>query len=151
MQAADPSPPPAIDVVALADAVRPAVLRLSRRIRSEGQKSELTAQDTVVLGLIKKHPGIGVSGLAEIEQTSRPTMSEHVKRLEARGLVARGAHADDGRRMGLALTPAGRRKLEQIRAERNNWLAKRLNMLAPAERAQLAAAAAALTRLASVD
>ena len=151
MQAADQSPPDTLDVVALADAVRPAVLRLSRRIRSEGQKSELTAQDTIVLGMIKKNPGIGISGLADIEQTSRPTMSEHVKRLEARGLVARDAHAEDGRRSGLALTPAGRRKLDQIRAERNNWLAKRLNLLEPAERAQLAAAAAALTKLASVD
>jgi DNA-binding MarR family transcriptional regulator len=139
------------DVVALADAVRPAVLRLSRRIRNEGQKSELTAQDTIVLGLIRKNPGIGVTGLADMEQTSRPTMSEHVKRLEARGLVTRDAHAEDGRRSGLALTPAGRRKLDQIRAERNNWLAKRLALLEPAERAQLAAAAAALNKLAGVD
>jgi DNA-binding MarR family transcriptional regulator len=138
-------------VVALADALRPALLRLSRRLRTEGLKSEMTAQDTVVLSLIKAHPGIGVSGLAEREQTSRPTMSEHVKRLEARGFVARGADAEDGRRSGLALTPAGRRKLDQIRAERNNWLAKRLARLEPGERTQIAAAAAALARLASVD
>jgi len=138
-------------VVALADALRPALLRLSRRLRTEGLKSEMTAQEIVVLSLIKAQPGIGVSGLAEREQTSRPTMSEHVKRLEARGFVARGADVEDGRRSGLALTPAGRRKLDQIRAERNNWLAKRLAKLEPNERTQIAAAAAALARLASVD
>jgi len=138
-------------VVALADALRPALLRLSRRLRTEGLKSEMTAQEIGVLSLIKAQPGIGVSGLAEREQTSRPTMSEHVKRLEARGFVARGADVEDGRRSGLALTPAGRRKLDQIRAERNNWLAKRLAKLEPNERTQIAAAAAALARLASVD
>ena len=138
-------------VVALADALRPSVLRLSRRIRSEGQKSELSAQDMVVLSLIKKNPRIGVSALADLEQTSRPTMSAHVKGLEARGLIARDADAEDGRRSGLALTPAGRRKLDQIRAERNNWLAKRLARLEPAERAQLAAAADALLKLAQAD
>lgn len=151
MQTADSVPPEALDVVALADAIRPPLMRLSRRIRSEGQKSELTAQDTIVLSLIRLSPGIGVSGLAEREQTSRPTMSEHVKRLETRGLLVRDAHAEDGRRMGLFLTPAGRRKLDQIRAERNNWLAKRLSRLEPVERAQLAAAATALAKLASVD
>lgn len=141
----------ATSVVGLAEALRPAVLRLSRRLRNEGQKSELSAQDAVVLGLIKARPGVGVCDLAELEQTSRPTMSAHVKRLEARGLVTRDAAAEDGRRSELALTPAGRRKLDQIRAERNDWLAKRLARLEPQERAQLAAAAAALFRLASVD
>ena len=137
-------------VVALAEVLRPAVLRLARRMRIEGQKTELTSQDTIVLGLIKANPGVGVSGLAEAEHISRPTMSAHVKSLEARGLVARDAHVEDGRRCGLMLTAAGRRKLEQIRAERNNWLAKRLTRLDHDERARVAAATDALLKLASL-
>jgi DNA-binding MarR family transcriptional regulator len=147
-----PSPPPAArTIVALADTLRPALLRLSRRLRTEGQRTGLSAQDAVLLGLVKVYPGIGVSGLAEAEQTSRPTMSGHVKRLEAEGLIARMEDAADGRRSGLTLTPAGKRKLEQIRAARNDWIARRLAKLEPAEREQIAAAAAALYKLASVD
>lgn len=138
-------------VVDLAEILRPAVLRLSRRMRSEAHKAGLSAQDAVLLGLVKTRPGIGVSGLAELEQTSRPTMSGHVKRLEAEGLVARAEDVEDGRRCGLTVTPLGVRKLEQIRAQRNNWLAGRLAKLEPAERERLAAAAAALLKLASVD
>jgi DNA-binding MarR family transcriptional regulator len=78
-------------------------------------------------------------------------MSGHVKRLEAEGLLARDADAEDGRRCGLTLTPTGQRKLEQIRAQRNDWLARRLARLEPVEREQVAAAAAALLKLASVD
>jgi DNA-binding MarR family transcriptional regulator len=135
------------DIIALAETLRPAVLRLSRRLRQEAQKAGLSAQDAMLLGHIRKHPGIGVSGLAEAERTSRPTMSAHVKRLEAAGLVARSDHADDGRRSGLAITAAGTRKLEIIRRERNDWLAARLSRLSPGDREILEATAPALLRL----
>jgi DNA-binding MarR family transcriptional regulator len=135
------------DMVALAEALRPAVLRLSRRLRKEAQKVGLSAQDAMLLGHIRQTPGIGVSGLAEAEQTSRPTMSAHVKRLEAAGLVARRDDDNDGRRSGLEITAAGAETLEMIRRERNDWLAARLARLTPEERAAVAAAAPALLRL----
>jgi DNA-binding MarR family transcriptional regulator len=78
-------------------------------------------------------------------------MSQHVKRLEAAGWLARSDHAEDGRRSGLSVTPAGLRKLETIRKQRNDWLAARLAKLAPAERDALAAAAEALAKLANVE
>jgi DNA-binding MarR family transcriptional regulator len=144
-------PPAARSIVALGDALRPALLRLARRLRNEAQKSGLSSHDAMILSMVKASPGIGVSRLAEAEQTSKPTMSAHVKRLEADGLLARAEHAEDARRCGLELTPTGARKLEQIRAQRNDWLARRLAKLEPGERDQLAAAAGALLKLASVD
>ncbi|WP_068877088.1 MULTISPECIES: MarR family winged helix-turn-helix transcriptional regulator [unclassified Phenylobacterium] len=140
-----PDTPP--DIIALAEALRPALLRVSRRLRLEAQKVGLSAQDAMLLGHVTKNPGIGVSALAEAERISRPTMSAHVKRLEAEGLVARSGHAEDGRRFGLTITAAGARKLEMIRRERNDWLAARLGRLSPDDRATLEAAAGALLRL----
>jgi DNA-binding MarR family transcriptional regulator len=136
------------DTTALADALRPALLRLSRRLRQEAQKAGLSGQDALLLGFIRKNPGVGVSALAEAEHTSKPTMSAHIKRLEGAGLVRRSNDAEDGRRSGFAITPDGERTLEAIRRERNDWLAARLARLAPADRARLAAAADALLRLA---
>ena len=135
------------DIRSLAEALRPALLRVSRRLRLEAQKAGLSAQDALLLGHITKHPGIGVSALAEAEKISRPTMSAHIKRLEAEGLVARSDDAADGRRSGLAITPAGLDKLEIIRATRNDWLATRLARLPATERALLEAAAGPLLRL----
>lgn len=139
--------PAETDTPALAEALRPAILHVSRRLRLEAQKAGLSAQDALLLGYIRKHPGVGVSALAEAERISKPTMSAHIKRLEAEGLVARSSDAEDGRRSGLAITAAGERKLETIRRERNDWLAARLARLSPADRETLAAAAAALQRL----
>lgn len=138
-------------VTALADALRPALLRVSRRLRQEAQKAGLSAQDALLLGAIKKNPGIGVSALAELEQTAKPTMSAHVKRLEALGLVVRTEDDEDARRSGLTITAAGGRKLEAIRRQRNDWLAGRLATLTAADQAILSQAAAPLLKLMSAD
>lgn len=140
-----------LEITALAEALRPALLRVSRRLRLEAGKAGLSVLDALILGLLKKTPGLGVSELAEIEQTSKPTMSAHVMRLEAAGLLERRADANDRRRSGLAVTPAGHRKLDAIRRERNDWLAARLAKLAPDERRRIAAAAAPLLRLTEVE
>jgi DNA-binding MarR family transcriptional regulator len=137
-----------LDVAALAEALRPALLRVSRRLRQEAQKAGLSAQDALLLGFIRKNPGIGVSALAKAERTSKPTMSAHVKRLEADGFVRRYVDADDARRWGLEITPEGERKLAAVRRDRNDWLAARLARLSTDDRESLAAASDALMRLA---
>lgn len=144
-------PSPSADLTALAEALRGPLLRVSRKLRQEAQKAGLSVQDALILGHVRKHPGVGVSELADVDQISRPTMSAHVKRLEAAGWLTRSDDAQDGRRSGLAVTPAGGRKLEAIQRLRNDWLSARLARLTDAERRQLADAAAPLLRLVSVD
>jgi len=140
-----------VDVIALAEALRGPLLRVSRKLRQEAQKVGLSSQDAILLGYIRKNPGAGVSELADFEQVSRPTMSSHVKRLEASGWLSRAEHAQDGRRSGLTLTPAGLRNIETLQRHRNDWLAARLVRLSPAEREALLAAAAPLLKLVSVE
>ena len=142
---------PASSIVDLAEALRPAILRVSRRLRLEAQKAGLSAQDVFLLNHIRKHPGVGVSALAEAEQTSKPTMSGHVKRLEAAGLIVRAGDACDARRSGLTITDPGLASLEAIRQQRNDWLVARLARLTAEERRSLGEAAPALLRLVAVD
>jgi DNA-binding MarR family transcriptional regulator len=56
-----------------------------------------------------------ISDLAEQELSSQPTITNHVKRLEAAGLVARSADAHDARAWQISLTPEGMRQLEEMR------------------------------------
>lgn len=139
------------DPVALAETLRPALLRVSRRLRQEAQKAGISALDALLLNQIGRNPGVGVCDLADREQLSRPTMSGHIKRLEAAGWVARADSATDGRRSGLAVTPAGHVQLEAIRQHRNDWLAARLAKLPEDARRQLDAAAGPLLQLLSLD
>jgi DNA-binding MarR family transcriptional regulator len=140
-----------LDVTALAEALRPALLRLSRRLRLEAHRAGLSMLDALILGAVKKNPGVGVSALAEAEQTSKPTMSAHIMRLTVAGLLERSSDAADRRRSGLAVTAAGARKLDTIRRQRNDWLAVRLSKLTAQERDALAAAVAPLLRLTTIE
>jgi len=135
----------------LAQALRPALLRVSRRLRQEAQRVGVSTLDAVILGQITHNPGIGVCDLAKAEQISRPTMSSHVKRLEAAGWIARASHAEDGRRSGLAITPAGAAQLQAIRQHRNDWLAARIGRLDPAARDDLKAAVVPLLQLLTLE
>jgi DNA-binding MarR family transcriptional regulator len=137
------------EILPLADALRPALLRVSRALRREAQRAGVSALDAQLLGAVKKNAGIGVSALADREQMTRASMSGHVKRMEQAGWIARtDADADDRRRVGLTLTAKGVKALDAIRRRRNDWLAAGLARLSAEERAVLAAAAEPLDRLA---
>jgi DNA-binding MarR family transcriptional regulator len=137
------------DLIALAEALRPALLRASRHLRREAQKAGVSALDAQLLGVIAKRPGIGGGELADVEQMSAPSMSAHLKRLEAAGWIVREApRADDRRRVGVRVTAEGAAALETIRQRRNDWLVARLAALGPKERRALRAASEPLRRLA---
>lgn len=142
-------PPTQKDILTLADALRPALLKASRALRREAQRAGVSVLDAQLLQAVKRTGGIGVSELADREQMSRASMSGHVKRLEAAGWIIRAAPDDDDRRrIGLSLTAKGAKALDAIRRRRNDWLAAQLAKLSAAERAALAAAAGPLARLA---
>jgi len=135
--------------IALAEALRPALLRLSRQLRRQSQSLGLSAIEVMLLGTINAHPGIGLSELADREQMSRPAMSAHVKRLEAAGYIDRAApDPQDRRRVGLEITAAGKAACEAVRQRRNDRLAQKLAGLAPKDREALAGAIGALSEIA---
>jgi DNA-binding MarR family transcriptional regulator len=91
----------------------------------------------MLLGCIKKQPGIGVSELAQQEGIKPPTISLHVKELEAAGLVTRMPAEGDRRRAPLMVTPAGQQVLAETFGLWVNWIAGRLEHLTPEARAAL--------------
>lgn len=135
----------------LAESLRPALMRVSRRLRQQTSSVGMSALDAMLLIQIRKEPGVGVSQLADAEHMARPTMSAHVKRLEAAGWIARAEDLEDGRRCGLSVTPEGVAALEAVRRERNDWLAARLALLSPAARRALAEATAPLLQILEVE
>jgi DNA-binding MarR family transcriptional regulator len=140
---------PAAEVSVLADGLRPALLKIGRLLRREAQPLGLSPLDATLLSAVSKREGVGVSQLAELEQTSRPTMSAHVKRLEAAGWIKRlPPPSDDKRRFGLAITATGRKALDAVRRRRTDWLAARLAALDPAAREALERAVGPLAQIA---
>ena len=117
--------------IELADELRTVLKYLMRRLRQEGDEdpSGLSLHQKLLLASIDQHPGIGVAELARLEKLRGPTMSGHVKSLEAAGFVERAADPEDRRRAGLFLSAKGRQVLDDVRSRRRDWLARELARL----------------------
>ena len=122
-----------VDHVAVANRLRPVLLKLNRELRRELHSVGVTGGQASLLAQIAASPGIGVRELAARERMSAPGMSKYVGRLEADGLVERAAVGGDRRRIGLRLTPEGQKVWRSVKSRRTAWLAARLRGLDPAE------------------
>src|ERR671934_918749 len=137
----------ATDTTALANRLRPVLLKLNRELRHEIHSLGVTGGQVSLLIQIKYHPGIGMRELAALERISVPGMSKFVARLEESGLVQRTGVAGDQRRVGLSLTAAGQRVLRSVKSKRTAWLADRLRQLDPDELEAIDGAIEPLTHL----
>jgi DNA-binding MarR family transcriptional regulator len=136
------------DVGDVAVALRETIGLLLRRMR-QTSPGDLTLPENAALARLNRGGPATSSALAKLEQISPQSMGATLAGLEARGLVARHADPEDGRRVQLSLTEAGHRILQDKRNARNEQLAKVLEaMFTPEEIRQLAAATPLLERLA---
>ena len=122
-----------LDTTAVANRLRPVLLKLNRELRREIHSLGVTGGQVSLLVQIKYRPGIGMRELASVERMSVPGMSKFIARLEQAGLVQRAAVEGDQRRVGLSLTPAGDKVLRSVKSRRTAWLSSRLRQLDPAD------------------
>jgi DNA-binding MarR family transcriptional regulator len=135
-----------LEAMAVADSLRPTLLRLARELRRE-KIAGVSPHQVGLLVAIKYSPGITVGELAAEERVSTAAMSKRVSRLERDGLVVRTQSEADRRCIGLTLTEDGQRTLRRVRSRRTAWLASRLGALTPAELAAVGEAVEPLARL----
>jgi len=127
------------DSVALANELRPILLRLARHLRAETHTRGVTGGQGSLLVAIEFNGGMTAQQLAEREGLSAPGVSGHLARLEGQKLIRR-ERGSDRRRVGLHITNAGREVLASVREQRTSWLAGRLDELSPEERGAIRAA-----------
>jgi DNA-binding MarR family transcriptional regulator len=132
----------------LAHALRPAVMRLARRLRQMQDESlELNPNQLSAMGVLLNSGDQLMGELAAREQVQPPSMTRIVNSLEERGYVARRPHPRDHRQCLVALTESGRQVLLANRRRRDEWLAVRIAGLDPADREALRRAVSVLERL----
>jgi len=136
------------DVGDVAVALRETIGLLLRRMR-QTSPGDLTLPENAALARLNRGGPATSSALAKLEQISPQSMGATLAGLEVRGLVARHADPEDGRRVLLSLTEAGQRTMQDKRNARNEQLAKALSAnFTPGEIRLLAEAAPLLGRLA---
>lgn len=138
---------PVEDVAAL----RGAVLILARRLRHQQAGDELSPSEAAVMGRIGRGGPMTPGQLAKSEHVQPPSMTRIIERLETRGFLHRTPDPTDRRQVLVSRTDAGDNFVERSRAVRTAWLTQQVSKLEPEDQRVLAAAAAALTRLAEVE
>jgi DNA-binding MarR family transcriptional regulator len=134
----------------LAARLRTAVTRLHRRLRQQAAGGLTPSQASALFGVERMgSPTLGA--LATRESVQPPTMTKVVSALEEFGYVTRVTDPSDRRVARLTITRAGSKNLQRIRSLRTAFLADRLHLLEPADRAALAGVTDLLERLADMD
>ena len=136
------------DAAELANALRPALLKLTRIVRQQRVDRSVTLTELSALGTLLIRGELTAGELAASEQVRPPSMTKVLAGLEERGLVRRVASPTDKRQAILSITDAGRALLDEERQARNAWLARRLATLNDAQRDLLRQAAPVLAQLA---
>lgn len=135
----------------LAEGLRPLLVRINHMVRRRSPGWDLTAAQTSVLTTLMDRGPIRMGELAQHERVRMPTVTSMVTRLERMGLAERNPDPADRRAVLVGITEDGRRQIAELVAERNDYLAALLTELSTEERAHLAAALPALSRLLELD
>ena len=122
----------------LASAFRIAIMRLSRRLRSERSDETLGLSQLSALSTLMRNGALSPTALAELERIQPPSMTRVITALEGRGLIERAPHLSDRRQSVIAITEAGRAIVSEDRRRRTAWLARRFDTLTAEEQQQLA-------------
>lgn len=137
-----------LDALAVANRLRPALMRIHRYLREEAHDLGVTSTQASLLGAIQRAGSVGLGELASQEHMSAPTLVGHVDKLQALGLLERlRSDPNDRRRVTLHLTPDGEGVLKTLRERRTAWLAARLETLSPEDLAAVEAAIEPLSQL----
>jgi DNA-binding MarR family transcriptional regulator len=139
---------PSPSAVRASQEIRVVIGRLRRRIRAATGTGDISLTQASVLARLRDSEGLTVSDLAAAEGMRHQSMTTVVAALAERELVERRRDPADGRRLQIALTAEGRRRAEEGRQARGEWLAAELERTCTeAERQTVIAAMAVLERL----
>ncbi|WP_327179678.1 MarR family transcriptional regulator [Streptomyces sp. NBC_01335] len=142
------NPQPSPSAVQASHEIRAVISRIRRRILNASAVEDLTLGQSSVLARLAGEEGVTATELAAAEGVRHQSMTATVAALVARGLLVRRPDPADGRRLLIALTPEGRRRVEEGRQVRTEWLAERLqDRCTEEERQAVIAALAVLERL----
>jgi DNA-binding MarR family transcriptional regulator len=133
---------------AAVNALRSAVMKLSRRLRHQRVDESLSPTEMSVLATLDRCGSATPGELARREHVQPPSMTRIVAMLENKGLVRRDPHPDDRRQVVVRQTEQAEAMLVESREKRNAFLAQLMTELSEEERAVIREAAPVLEKLA---
>ena len=126
------------DIRSVLDSIRRIVRALRVASRAAEKSVGLSGAQVFILQNLDGDTPLSVNAVAERTFTHQSSVSEVVQRLVDKGLVERKQSPEDGRRLELTLTPAGRAALKKGPATPQEKLIGALEKMSAGKRLQLA-------------
>ncbi|HEX8623866.1 MAG TPA: MarR family transcriptional regulator [Allosphingosinicella sp.] len=130
----------------MASSLHSAAIRLLRMVRREDRLTEISPPRLSALSVLVFGGAVSLAELAAAEEVKAPTMSRIVEGLVKEGLATRQADPANRRKVRIAATEEGKRRLEAGRERRVRALRERLRRLADSEQRALARGVEVLDR-----
>jgi DNA-binding MarR family transcriptional regulator len=131
----------------MAGGLHSAAARLLRMARPDDRQSGISRPRLSALSVLAFGGAMSLAELAAAEEVRAPTMSRIVEGLVQDGLATREADPANRRKVRIAATEEGRRRLEGGRERRVRALRERLRRLADSEQRALARGVEVLERV----
>jgi DNA-binding MarR family transcriptional regulator len=110
------------------------IQRLARRIRSMQSDESVTEGQRAVLFALSNDGQQTLGSLSEHERVTPPSMNRTINALVNDGLVTRVGATDDGRKVTIDLSEAGRTFVRETKRKRDAWFTRQLTALTKEQR-----------------
>ena len=121
--------------------IRLTIQRLARRLRSMQADESVTEGQRSVLFTLFNQGAQTLGSLSEHERVTPPSMNRTINALVTAGLVTRVGATDDGRKVTIDLSDAGRAFIHGTKQKRDAWFTRQLEGLTDEERSTIERAA----------
>lgn len=107
----------------LASSLRTVTSKLFKRLRQEINTADnLSITEVTTLSYLYTSGSLFPSEMADIVKIKAQSMSQILNRMEAMDLIIKTPSETDKRKVSVSLTPFGKKKVEETRDERDEWL-----------------------------
>src|SRR5665213_2622100 len=104
--------------------LRTGITRLTKKLRKESPTGlGLSVTERSTMAQLQVHGSLLPNELAAIEMITNQSMSQVLNHLFELGYITRTVSEIDKRKLNISLSPLGEQTLQQVRYERDEWLA----------------------------
>jgi len=129
--------------------LRNGITRLTKKLRKESPTGlGLSVTERSTMAQLQQHGSLLPNELAAVEMITNQSMSQVLNNLFGLGYITRTVSETDKRKLNISLSPLGEQTLQQVRYERDEWLARAISeTCTPEEQCILKQALAPLGKL----
>ena len=114
----------------IAAQLRPLITRLVRKLRKLSPANNLLSQSERSVMVLLEQNGEMLSGeLAVMEKITPQSMGQLLNHLTELDLISKTVSGTDKRKIIISLSDSGRKMIQQVRNERDEWLSKAIEQV----------------------